>query len=267
MTTGCRGRDRGQRSVRLYVIVCGSPASRGVGEAVAAGPGRRVGRLRRRHPRRPEVHRRAGAGRAHRPSRCGTSYKYPGDPDVLPAADAMLVAPATVNTINKWAAGIADTLALGLIVEGVGKGLPIVAVPFTNEAMARHPAFPRSIGALREWGVTVLFGEGVLPAFAAGHRRVPCGQVPVAARPRRGERSGAWRSEERATTGSLAAVTVPSATWWPPLDARYPPAWAESWDRVGLVLGEPDAPVGTVLFVVDCVPETVEEAVARRRRS
>ncbi|GIJ68295.1 Nif3-like dinuclear metal center hexameric protein [Virgisporangium ochraceum] len=46
------------------------------------------------------------------------------------------------------------------------------------------------------------------------------------------------------------------------LDERYPPAWAESWDRVGLVLGEPEADVDTVLFVVDCVPETVEEAVA-----
>lgn len=45
------------------------------------------------------------------------------------------------------------------------------------------------------------------------------------------------------------------------LDARYPQSWAESWDRVGLVLGEPSAPVNTVLFVVDCVPETVEEAV------
>jgi dinuclear metal center YbgI/SA1388 family protein len=46
------------------------------------------------------------------------------------------------------------------------------------------------------------------------------------------------------------------------LDRRYPPAWAESWDRVGLVLGEPAASVQTVLVVVDCVPETVEEAVA-----
>ena len=46
------------------------------------------------------------------------------------------------------------------------------------------------------------------------------------------------------------------------LDDRYSPAWAESWDRVGLVLGDPDAPVDTVLFVVDCVPETVEEAVS-----
>jgi dinuclear metal center YbgI/SA1388 family protein len=46
------------------------------------------------------------------------------------------------------------------------------------------------------------------------------------------------------------------------LDDRYPPAWAESWDRVGLVLGSFEAEVDTVLFVVDCVPETVEEAVS-----
>jgi len=46
------------------------------------------------------------------------------------------------------------------------------------------------------------------------------------------------------------------------LERRYPPGWAESWDRVGLVLGEPAAAVDTVLLVVDCVPETVEEAVA-----
>ncbi|GAA4451519.1 Nif3-like dinuclear metal center hexameric protein [Phytohabitans houttuyneae] len=44
------------------------------------------------------------------------------------------------------------------------------------------------------------------------------------------------------------------------LDARYPPSWAESWDRVGLVLGEPEAPVRRVLCVVDCVPETVAQA-------
>jgi dinuclear metal center YbgI/SA1388 family protein len=46
------------------------------------------------------------------------------------------------------------------------------------------------------------------------------------------------------------------------LERRYPPTWAESWDRVGLVLGEPGAAVDTVLLVVDCIPETVEQAVA-----
>jgi dinuclear metal center YbgI/SA1388 family protein len=46
------------------------------------------------------------------------------------------------------------------------------------------------------------------------------------------------------------------------LDGRYPPGWAEDWDRVGLVVGEPEAPVRHVLCVVDCVPETVDEALA-----
>ncbi|MGC4804250.1 Nif3-like dinuclear metal center hexameric protein [Micromonospora sp. DT233] len=46
------------------------------------------------------------------------------------------------------------------------------------------------------------------------------------------------------------------------LERRYPPAWAEEWDRVGLVLGEPTAPVRRVACVVDVVPETVAEALA-----
>ncbi|WP_435209311.1 Nif3-like dinuclear metal center hexameric protein [Micromonospora sp. bgisy143] len=45
------------------------------------------------------------------------------------------------------------------------------------------------------------------------------------------------------------------------VERRYPPAWAEDWDRVGLVLGEPTAPVRRVLCVVDVVPETVAEAL------
>ena len=45
------------------------------------------------------------------------------------------------------------------------------------------------------------------------------------------------------------------------LDERFPPAWAQEWDRVGLVLGEPDAEVDTVLCVVDCVPATVAQAI------
>ena len=46
------------------------------------------------------------------------------------------------------------------------------------------------------------------------------------------------------------------------LDRRYPRDWAEQWDRVGLVLGEFDHDVTRVLCVVDCVPETVDEALA-----
>jgi phosphopantothenoylcysteine synthetase/decarboxylase len=37
-------------------------------------------------------------------------YKHPDEPDLLPRADAIVVFPATFNTINKWALGISDTL-------------------------------------------------------------------------------------------------------------------------------------------------------------
>jgi len=145
----------------LYVIACGSPAARGVGTlvelaqqqgwdvcVVASPDGRKF------------IDLAALAALTGHPVR--TQFKNPGDPDVLPEATAMVVAPATVNTIAKCAAGIADTLALGLLVEAIGKGLPVVALPYTNAAMAAHPAFIEAIAKLRGWGVTVLFGDDVL---------------------------------------------------------------------------------------------------------
>ncbi|TDE42995.1 hypothetical protein E1295_26840 [Nonomuraea mesophila] len=49
--------------------------------------------------------------------------------------------PASLNTINKWAAGVGDTLALELIVEDIGLSLPVIAAPAVNGAQAAHPAF------------------------------------------------------------------------------------------------------------------------------
>ncbi|SNQ46807.1 Flavoprotein [Frankia canadensis] len=85
-------------------------------------------------------------------------YKRPGEPDVLPPADAFVVAPATFNTVNKLVAGISDTLALGLLNEALGAGLPIVVAPYPNSALAGHPAYAASLAALREWGVRLVFG-------------------------------------------------------------------------------------------------------------
>jgi dinuclear metal center YbgI/SA1388 family protein len=45
------------------------------------------------------------------------------------------------------------------------------------------------------------------------------------------------------------------------LDRRYPREWAEQWDRVGLVLGDFGSAVARILCVVDCVPETVDQAL------
>lgn len=91
-----------------------------------------------------------------------SEFRAPAEPDLAPPADAIVVAPATVNTINKWATGIADTLALGLLIEAYGLAVPTVAVPYTNTAMAVHPAFRDNLNRLRSWGVRVLFGDDVL---------------------------------------------------------------------------------------------------------
>jgi phosphopantothenoylcysteine synthetase/decarboxylase len=151
----------------LYIITCGSTAARNVGILIglAQSEGWEVCVVAT-----PDgckfIDVAAVAAQTGYPVR--TTYKNPGDPDVLPDPYAMIVAPATVNTINKWSAGITDTLALGLLVEGQGRGLPIVAMPYTNAAMAIHPAFLESIGRLRGWGVTVLFGDNVIRLHAPG---------------------------------------------------------------------------------------------------
>jgi phosphopantothenoylcysteine synthetase/decarboxylase len=156
-----------ERREVLYVIACGSPLARHVGRlvALAQSDGWEVCVVTTpdgaKFVDKPALARQTGY-----PVR--THYKNPGDPDVLPPADAMIVCPATVNTVNKWAAGIADTLALGLLVEAQGKGVPIVAVPFTNAAMAAHPAFRAGVARLAEWGVTVLFGDNVVALHPPG---------------------------------------------------------------------------------------------------
>ncbi|MFI6365198.1 flavoprotein [Nocardia sp. NPDC050630] len=88
-----------------------------------------------------------------------SQYKDPGTPDVLPPADAMIAAPITANSLAKWAAGISDTLVLGLLVEAVGKRLPVVAVPFSNRAHLGFPAIQDAIAKLSRWGVTMVISQ------------------------------------------------------------------------------------------------------------
>jgi len=150
----------------LYIITCGSPVARDVGRLVSLAhkasyevclvstpDGRKFLDL-------PTLAEQTG-----HPVR--SFYKQPDEPDLLPPAEAFIVAPATVNTINKWAAGITDTLALGLLVEAYGLELPIVAMPYTNDRMARFPAFQESIAKLKGWGVRMIYGDQV-PLFPPG---------------------------------------------------------------------------------------------------
>jgi hypothetical protein len=88
-----------------------------------------------------------------------SQYRKPGEPR-SEKADAIIVAPATYNTVNKWAQGISDTYALGVLAETTGLGVPIVVMPFVNSALANRPPFRRSVEALRAEGVHILLGPG-----------------------------------------------------------------------------------------------------------
>jgi phosphopantothenoylcysteine synthetase/decarboxylase len=88
-----------------------------------------------------------------------TTYRKPGD-EPLPQADAIIVAPATYNTMNKWAAGISDNYVLNQLAELTGLGARIVVLPFVNQGLAANRVFLRSVEELRQAGVRVLFGPG-----------------------------------------------------------------------------------------------------------
>ena len=46
------------------------------------------------------------------------------------------------------------------------------------------------------------------------------------------------------------------------LDRAYPPHLAESWDKVGLICGDPAGPADKILLALDCTQEVADAAVA-----
>jgi phosphopantothenoylcysteine synthetase/decarboxylase len=150
--------DAGAREHVLSVVVCAAAPTARVGtlvrEAVARGWTVQVIATPSAVPffDAEEIARLAGS-----PVR--SQYGKPGDPrSKIP--EAIIVAPATFNTINQWALGISDTYALGVLAEQTGMEVPIVAIPFVSEALASRPPFQRSVKALRAEGVSVLLGPG-----------------------------------------------------------------------------------------------------------
>jgi phosphopantothenoylcysteine synthetase/decarboxylase len=98
-----------------------------------------------------------------------SQYRVPGDGQrSLPAADAIIVAPATYNTVNKWSLGISDTYALGILAESIGLGIPVVVVPFVNTALASRVPFRHAVAALRAEGVRIILGPDELEPHPPG---------------------------------------------------------------------------------------------------
>jgi dinuclear metal center YbgI/SA1388 family protein len=60
----------------------------------------------------------------------------------------------------------------------------------------------------------------------------------------------------RVPTAPVIADVIAAVEGW------YDPSWAESWDAVGLVCGDPAASVSRIVLAIDAVPATVDDALA-----
>jgi len=95
------------------------------------------------------------------------------------AADLIVIAPATANTIAKLAAGLADDL-LGNTV--LASRAPLVVAPAMHTEMWEHPATRANVALLRERGVTIVGpAEGQLTGTDRGPGRLEEPEVIVEA--------------------------------------------------------------------------------------
>jgi len=82
-----------------------------------------------------------------------SEFRDPQQPKQGGPSDAVVVCPATFNTVNKAAAGAADSYALAQLCEALGEGVPVVAVPMVNNKLWGHPAWSPSLAVLESAGV------------------------------------------------------------------------------------------------------------------
>ena len=91
--------------------------------------------------------------------------------ELAAAAEVMVVAPATANTVGKMAGGIADNL---LTTVYLAAQCPVVLVPSMNERMYGHPAVRANLARLREHGCQIMEpGTGELACGVSGKGRMP----------------------------------------------------------------------------------------------
>ena len=85
-----------------------------------------------------------------------------------PPRGVVLFAPCSFNSLNKLAHGIADSLALSVVAEAIGRGTPVIVGPSLNAPLLNHPQAQASLKTLPSWGVMIVppVDEGEGPRLA-----------------------------------------------------------------------------------------------------
>jgi hypothetical protein len=73
-----------------------------------------------------------------------------------PPHGVILFAPCSFNSLNKLAAGIADTLPLAIAAEAIGRRTPVYVAPSLNQPLLDHPAAQSALRTLPARGVTLI---------------------------------------------------------------------------------------------------------------
>lgn len=73
-----------------------------------------------------------------------------------PPRGVVLFAPCSFNSLNKLAHGMADSLALSVVAEAIGRGTPVIVGPSLNQPLMDHPVARASLSTLPGWGVIVV---------------------------------------------------------------------------------------------------------------
>jgi hypothetical protein len=77
----------------------------------------------------------------------------------IPLEDVVLVAPATFNTLNKTAQGIADSYPLTIIASAIGKRRKVILAPAMNSSLWEHPITSKALETLQQWGCKIVWPE------------------------------------------------------------------------------------------------------------
>jgi hypothetical protein len=88
----------------------------------------------------------------------------------------------TFNSLNKWAAGFSDTLALGVLNEMLSTRVPIVAAPCVKSVLRQHPAYEPSLARLRNAGVNLLDPDAITIRASDGLAAFKWAQIAAALR-------------------------------------------------------------------------------------
>lgn len=82
--------------------------------------------------------------------------------------DLVLVAPATMNTINKIMLGIADNNVTSLIASALGSKIPVYLAPTMHLSLYQNPFFQENLKKAKDYGLYI-----IEPRFSEGKAKIP----------------------------------------------------------------------------------------------